>query len=168
MRHRRMRMQTEKSFVMVLAALITLMALVACGGGAGSSADESEEAAKAEEAAVAAGYVPAARMAEHIDQDVTVQGTVADYIRVTGSGSGKPTLLLFDLTAAMSMGSKVSDLKTPDTTAVLIWREDSKNFPSEFRTFYTGKTICVTGTVEMFQDNPVIIAKDQTQIEVDC
>ena len=92
MRHRRMRMQTEKSFVMVLAALITLMAMVACGGGAGSSADQSEEAAKAEEAAVAAGYVPAARMAEHIDQDVTIQGTVADYIRVTGSGSGKPTL----------------------------------------------------------------------------
>ena len=108
-----MRMQTVKSFVLVLAALIALMAMVACGGGAGSSADQSGEAAKAEEAAVAAGYVPAARMAEHIDQDVTVQGTVADYIRVTGSGSGKPTLLLFDLTAAMSMGSKVSDLQDP-------------------------------------------------------
>ena len=168
-------MRTKQAFPMVLATLIALMAMAACGSSSSSggdavqpSATQSEAALKAEEAAVAAGYVPAARMAEHMDKEVTVQGVVADYIRVTGSGGGKPTLLLFDLTAAMSMGSKVSDLKTPDTTAVLIWREDSKNFPAEFRTFYTGKRICVTGMVDSFNDNPVVIAKDQSQIEVDC
>ena len=159
-------MRAKLSFLTVLAALIAVMAMVACGGS--SSAGLSEDAAKAEEAAVAAGHVPAARMAEHMDKEATVQGVVADYIRVTGSGGGKPTLLLFDLTAAMSMGSKVSDLKTPDTTSVLIWREDSKNFPQEFRTLYTGKTICVTGTVELFNDNPVIVAKDPSQIQTDC
>ncbi len=187
-------MRVRLAYLMTLASLVAALAIIACGssapsagGGEGSSSSTNTEAAKettadkaqpdagaaAEAAAaMAAGYIPAAEMAQHMDQEVTVQGTVKDYIRVTGS-PGKPTLFLFEGAAAMTAGSKVSDLKTPGGSAVLIWREDSKNFPEGskkegFREFYKGKTICVTGKVEAFQDNTVIIAKDQSQIEPDC
>lgn len=178
-------MRAKLSLLITLAAVIGLMPMAACGGSsspsegsgasngggaaapAGSQADTGAKA-EAEAAAMAAGNVPAGQMAEHIGEEITAQGRVSDYIRVTGSGHGKPTLFLFDVTAAMTAGSKVSDLKTPGGAAVLIWREDSKNFPENFREFYKGKTICVTGTVETFQENTVIIAKDQSQIDENC
>ena len=181
-------MRARLAYLLTLASLVAALAIIACGssapasGGDGGSsgtgsaetAAETPSADMAAEAAaaMAAGYIPAAEMAQHMDQEVTVQGKVKDYIRVTGS-PGKPTLFLFEGAAAMTAGSKVSDLKTPGGSAVLIWREDSKNFPEGvkkegFREFYKGKTICVTGKVEAFQDNTVIIAKDQSQIEPDC
>ena len=180
-------MRVRLAYLLTLASLVAALAIIACGSSAPASGGGSGNAETAKEtsngaagsdaaaeaaAAAAAGYVPAAEMAQHMDQKVTVQGKVKDYIRVTGS-PGKPTLFLFEGAAAMTAGSKVSDLKTPGGSAVLIWREDSKNFPEGvkkegFREFYKGKTICVTGKVEAFQDNTVIIAKDQSQIEPDC
>lgn len=176
-------MRVRLAYLMTLASLVAALAIIACGssapasgggesGGTGSSetaaetpsADMVAEAAAAE----AAGYIPAAEMAQHMGQEITAQGKVKDYYRVTGAGAGKPTLFLFEGAAAMTAGPMVSDLETPGGSAVLVWREDSKNFPENFREFYKGKTICVTGTVEIFKDNPVIIAKDQSQIEPDC
>ena len=171
-------MRVKLAYLLTLASLLTALAVIACGssapasGGTGSSetAAETPSADMAAEAAAAeaAGYIPAAEMAQHMGQEITAQGKVKDYYRVTGAGAGKPTLFLFEGAAAMTAGPMVSDLETPGGSAVLIWREDSKNFPENFREFYKGKTICVTGTVETFKENPVIIAKDESQIVPDC
>ena len=183
-------MRVRLAYLFTLASLVAALAIIACGssapsagGGEGSASGANAEAAKEMKAdkaqpdadaaaeaaaAMAAGYIPAAEMAQHLGQEITAQGKVKDYYRVTGAGAGKPTLFLFEGAAAMTAGPMVSDLETPGGSAVLIWREDSKNFPENFREFYKGKTICVTGTVETFKDNPVIIAKDQSQIEPDC
>lgn len=181
-------MRVRLGYLMTLASLVAALAIIACGSSAPSSgggesnrgsgsAETAKESApatpKAEiaaeaAAATAAGYIPAVEMAAHMGQEITAQGKVKDYYRVTGAGAGKPTLFLFEGAAAMTAGPMVSDLETPGGSAVLIWREDSKNFPEDFREFYKGRTICVTGTVETFKDNPVIIAKDQSQIEPDC
>ena len=175
-------MRVKLAYLMTLASLVAALAIIACGssapasGGTGSAETAQEsvpatpkaEIAAEAAAATAAGYIPAVEMAQHLGQEITAQGKVKDYYRVTGAGAGKPTLFLFEGAAAMTAGPMVSDLETPGGSAVLIWREDSKNFPEGFRELYKGKTICVTGTVETFKDNPVIIAKDQSQIEPDC
>ena len=176
-------MRTRLAYLLPMASMLAALVIVACGssapssGGGTGSAETAKESAPATPeaeiaaeaaAATAAGYIPAVEMAQHLGQEITAQGKVKDYYRVTGAGAGKPTLFLFEGAAAMTAGPMVSDLETPGGSAVLIWREDSKNFPENFREFYKGKTICVTGTVETFKDNPVIIAKDQSQIEPDC
>ena len=182
-------MRVRLAYLLTLISLVAALAIIACGssapssgdsasaGGGNGSAETAKESATATPeadvaaemaAATAAGYIPAVEMAQHLGQEITAQGKVKDYYRVTGAGAGKPTLFLFEGAAAMTAGPMVSDLETPGGSAVLIWREDSKNFPEDFREFYKGKTICVTGTVETFKDNPVIIAKDQSQIEPDC
>ena len=158
------------SSAFLLAALAAMLVTVACGGSSNAGEGEggkAEAAAVAEQAAVAAGNIPPARMAEHVGEEVTVQGTILDYIYVSGT-PGRPTLLLFDAAAGMAAGSMVSDMPTPDSSSVLIWRDDKKNFRKEFGPFYTGKTICVTGTIELHKDNPVIVAKDPSQIQTDC
>lgn len=160
-------MRVNLSFPVLLLSSALLIAAIACGS---SSSDSEEEAAvvdaTAEAIAAESGFLTSASAGEHVGEEVTVRGTVADYQRITGR-SGRPTLLLFDVAGGVQAGSLVSNQLTPDTFSVLIWRVDQTNFPANLGSFYTGKTLCVTGTVEIFDDNPIINATDQSQIE-DC
>ena len=152
--------------------------LVVVGCGASSESGEAEKsdgqgdalqanAAQADAAAAAAGYIPSSQMGEHMDEEGKVRGRIVDYLYVTGKPR-KPTLLLFDVAAGFSAGSLVSDIKTPNTPSILVWREDKKNFRPDFYRFYTEKTVCVTGKIELFDNKPVIIATNESQIQVDC
>ena len=58
--------------------------------------------------------------------------------------------------------------KLPDVFSVVIFRKDGKNFPTHFGSFYSGKTICTTGIIEIHDAKPVIVATTPGQSEVDC
>jgi hypothetical protein len=160
-------MRVKLSFPLLLLTLISVLALVACGSSSQSDAEAETADDQAAAEAAAAGYILPARASEHVGEEGTLRGVVVDYLYVTGK-PGRPTLLLFDRATGFSAGSLVSDIKTPDTTSILIWREDKKHFPADFSKLWTGKTLCVTGTIELFDNKPVIIATDPSQIKLDC
>lgn len=168
-------MRVKLALPLLSVILTTMLAIVACGASSGSGdADKSDAQSdapqantEADAAAVAAGYIPWSQMSEKVGEEGTVRGRIADYLYVTGKPR-KPTLLLFDVAAGFSAGSLVSDIKTPDTPSILVWREDKKNFRTDFYRFFTGKTVCVTGKIELFDNKPVIIATNESQIQIDC
>ncbi len=49
---------------------------------------------------------------------------------------------------------------------VVIWGSDRIKFKNPPETFFSGKTICVTGTVETYKGKPEIIVRDPNQIVV--
>lgn len=161
-------MRVIMSFPVLLLSSVLLVAAIACGSSSSGSNDDnggSDAEATAEAVATASGFVTSASAEEHVGEEVTVRGSVADYQRITGR-TGRPTLLLFDVGGGVQAGSLVSNQITPNTFSVLIWQVDSKHFPGNLGSFYTGKTLCVTGTVEIWDDKPVIIATDESQIEI--
>ena len=160
-------MRISLAFPVLLLSSVFLIAAMACGSSSnGDSEAASAVASTAEAVAAASGFLTSASVDEHVGQEVTVRGLVADYQRITGR-SGRPTLLLFGETTGVQAGSLVSNQITPDALfSVLIWRDNAKNFPANLGPFYTGKTICVTGRVEIWDDKTVINATDQSQIEI--
>ena len=160
-------MRISLTFPVLLLSSIFLIAAMACGSSSnGDSEAPSAAASTAEAIAAASGFLTSASVDEHVGEEVTVRGLVADYQRITGR-SGRPTLLLFGETTGVQAGSLVSNQITPDALfSVLIWRENAKHFPANLGPFYTGKTICVTGTVEIWDDKTIINATDQSQIEI--
>ena len=154
-------------FPVLLLSSVFLIAATACGSSSNEDAEEAAAVAATSEAiASASGFLTSASVNEHVGEEVTVRGLVADYQRITGR-SGRPTLLLFGETTGVQAGSLVSNQITPDTLfSVLIWRVDATNFPGNLGPFYTGMTICVTGTIEIWDDKTIINATDQSQIEV--
>lgn len=161
-------MRMTLSFPVLLLSSAFLVAAIACGSSSRSSEEEAVVLdATAEAIAAASGFITSASAGEHVGEEVTVRGLVKDYQTVIGR-SGRPTLLLFDVGAGFQAGSMVSMQLTPDTFAVLIWQVDKTYFPVNPGTFYSGKILCVTGTIKIWDDKPVIIAKDENQIRVDC
>lgn len=160
-------MRISLTFPVLLLSSVFLIAAMACGSSSnGDSEAASGVASTAEAIAAASGFLTSASVDEHVGEEVTVRGLVADYQRITGR-SGRPTLLLFGETTGVQAGSLVSNQITPDALfSVLIWRVDQKHFPANLGPFYTGKTICVTGTVEIWDDKTIINATDQSQIEI--
>ena len=159
-------MRVSLAFPVLLLSSALLIAAMACGSSSNGDAEEAAAvAATAEAIAAASGFLTSVSAEEHVGEEVTVRGVVADYQRITGR-SGRPTLLLFDVGGGVQAGSLVSNQLTPDTFSVLIWRVDTKNFPANLGVFYTGKTLCVTGTIEIWDDKTIINATDQSQIEI--
>ena len=161
-------MRVSLTFPVLLLSSVFLIAAMACGSSSnGDSEAASAVASTAEAIAADSGFLTSASVGEHVGGDeVTVRGLVADYQRITGR-SGRPTLLLFGETTGVQAGSLVSNQITPDALfSVLIWQKNAKHFPANLGPFYTGKTICVTGTVKIWDDKTVIDATDQSQIEI--
>ena len=150
----------NREFASPLLFLAVALAVIACGA---SAVPESESASESPASEV--WYVPSDQAGERVGEEVTVGGLVLDYLYVTGN-PGKPTLLLYDVAATTQEINSL--LRAPESFAVLIWREDKKNFPQDFGKLYTRKTVCVKGTVTMFDDKPVIVATDESQISVGC
>ncbi len=92
-------------------------------------------------------------------------GKIVDYYYATGD-SRKPTLLLFDKSAPREGQRRI--LKPENQFSVVVWREASKAFPSNFGGLYVGKTVCATGVVELYEESPVIIASTPDQIVEGC
>lgn len=179
-----------------LVALIGLMfALSAYGSssavssdpqpGGGDAYDESVSSAAAPAVntqKLAAGstpaeYIPSTEALNHMGEDVTVRGLVADY-QYHGNKKGKLTLLLFDVSGVAGRESALKDsalkvkgmvgMETPNTFTAVVLRDDSSNFPPNFGPLWNGKVLCVTGTIEDYQGSPAIIVSEGTDIVAEC
>ena len=154
---------------LLILGVVALMATVACGPSSSSASAESggTDMASLDSATEAMGFVPSSKAGAHMGQEVTVRGFVQDYSYSAGA-KGKPYRLLFDEGVTLERGSGVSDMASPETFMAIIWKEDRKNFPSNFAADYSGNVICVTGLVEEIEGNPAIVARDPSQLEVGC
>jgi hypothetical protein len=100
---------------------------------------------------LAADTIPSAKAQEHIGQDGTVCGKVAD-TRYLESGK-KPTLLNFDA-------------RYPNHTfTAVIFGENRAKFGAPEKD-YLDKDICVTGKIEDYNGKPEIIVTEPQQIKV--
>ena len=161
-------MRVTSPFPVLLLSFTLLVAVIACGSSSSSREDaQAAAAATAEAIASESGFVTSASAGEYVGEEVTVRGSVADYRLVLGT-SGKPTVLIFDERALLREGEAYIMQVLPKTFSVLIMRENKKNFPTNAGRFYTGKTLCVSGTIEIWDEKPVIIAKDESQFQLDC
>ena len=159
-------MRANVSLPGALVALILMAVITGCGGASQEQAAQAEREAAAA-AAAAAGYVPSVEAGKHMGEEVTVRGTIKDYSSLWGK-AGKPVILLFDVPGIVTRGSSVSDLETPASFKVVVWKDDAKNFPANFANTYVGKTVCVTGLIEPYDDDASISAKDPSQFQFDC
>lgn len=161
-------MRLKGSFPILVVSLVIVAALAACGGtGAKPSGDSEAVVAAAADAAEAEGYIPSIRAGDHVGEQVTVKGQVKDYQYHDGK-KGKPTLLLFDQAGVVERGSSISDMETPNTFSLVVMRKDKPNFPAHYGEKWTGKTLCVTGTIEMYFGRPAIIVSDAAHVVTDC
>ena len=152
-----------------LMALMLVAVLTGCGGSSQAQGAEDAAAVAAADAAAAAagGYVTSIDAGKHMGEEVTVRGTIKDYSFLWGK-AGKPVILLFDVPGIVNRGSGISDLETPASFKVVVWKKDASNFPPNFANGYVGKTVCVTGTVEAYGDDASISAMDPSQFTFDC
>lgn len=91
--------------------------------------------------------------AKYIGQQKTVCGTVGS-THYAPKHEGQPTFI---------------DFEKPFPNHVftaLIWGSERDKFATPPETLYSGKEICVTGTIVSFEDRPAIIVKDPAQIKV--
>lgn len=161
-------MRVRHLLPLLVLGTIGALAFTGCGGSGGNVGQDTE----AEGAATAAeteamGFIPSSKAAEHMGEEGTVRGNVKDYQFISG-GKGRPYILLFDKPGIVERGSSISDMETPESFKVVIWKDDRKNFPANFAAGYTGKTVCATGVIEDYDGSPAIVARDPSQLEIDC
>src|SRR5660398_87818 len=118
-------------------------------GGAGSSGGTESGAA-----GTGAGVVPWSEAAGHVGESVTVEGPVVGTHWARGN-SGAPTFL--------NVGRKYPE---PRRFTVLIWGQDRSQFPAPPDQRYYGRTIRITGIVEMYEGAPEMVISSPGQIEI--
>lgn len=139
---------------LVLAAAV---ALAGCSGGASQGEEQSTLPPTATEAAAAgpcAGAISWHEARDHAGERATVAGPVAETFYDAAS-NGQPTFL--------NLGAGYPD---PDRVTVLIWGDDRGEFPDPPETAYAGKTICVSGEIELSQGVAEIVVFTPAQIVV--
>lgn len=101
-----------------------------------------------------AGVVSWPDAAGYVGRTVTVEGPVVGthWARAT---SGAPTFL--------NVGREYPE---PGRLTVVIWGEDRSRFPAPPDQRYYGKTIRVTGSVEMYEGSPEIVISSPADIEI--
>lgn len=97
-------------------------------------------------------HITAAEARDHVGQVATVCGKVASLHWATRS-KGQRTFINLDAPYPQQIFT------------VLIWSSDRPQFGDVEQSF-TGKTICVTGTVSAYRGVPEIIARSANQITV--
>lgn len=162
-----MRVRFKRIFPLLIGSLFMAAALAACGGTGAKPIDSVASSEVDADAIAAAGYIPSIRAIDHVGETGTVKGLIRDYQYHDGK-PGKPTLLLFDEAGLLTRGSSVSDMETPDTFSIVVMRKDKPNFPAHYAQNWSGQIVCVTGTIEMYFDKPVMIVSDAANISVDC
>jgi len=160
-------MRVKGFFPLAIASLLMTIALAACGGTGAQPVESAVDAAAAADAVEAAGYVPSIRASEHVGESVTVKGLVKDYQYHDGK-KGKPTLILFDEAGVVERGSSISDMETPETFTLVVMRKDAPNFPPHYGQNWSGKVLCVTGTIEVYNGSPAMIVSDASNVVPDC
>lgn len=102
----------------------------------------------------AAPSIPWSEAASHVGETATVVGPVVG-TKYSSTSKGKPTFL--DLGA---------DYPDPRRFTVVIWGEHRGAFPSPPETLYRGKTITITGRIELYQGVPEVEVTSPSQITI--
>ncbi len=160
-------MRVKLLFPLLVFGIIGTLAVTGCGPSSGNVQDTAAQDADTDAATEAMGYIPSSKAGGHMGEEGTVRGNVKDYQYISG-GKGRPYILLFDKPGVVERGSSISDMETPETFKVVIWKDDRKNFPPNFAVGYTGKIVCATGLIEDYDGSPAIVARDPSQLEIDC
>jgi micrococcal nuclease len=98
--------------------------------------------------------LPWAEAINHIGETATFTGKVVG-TRYASKSNGKPTFL--------NVGADYPD---SERLTILIWGTDRGNFPSAPESMYAGKTIAVTGLVELYEGAAEIQVSSPSQIEI--
>ena len=88
----------------------------------------------------------------HVGQQATVCGRVAD-VHYAVNSKGQPTFLNFD------------NPHPYETFTIVIFGSDLPKFGNPERK-YSGKNVCVTGTIKIYNVAPEIVAHDPSAIEL--
>jgi hypothetical protein len=99
------------------------------------------------------GAVPWSSASSYSGQSITVSGPVIS-TDDSSSSNGAPTFL--------NIGADYPD---PSRFTVVIWGENRANFPSAPEDLYRGKSVCVSGTVTIYQSRPEIEVTAPGQIQ---
>jgi hypothetical protein len=94
----------------------------------------------------------AANAKDHVGEQATVCGSVAD-VHYAVHSKGQPTFLNFD------------NPHPYQTFTIVIFGSDLPNFENPQRK-YSGKKVCVTGTIKIFKVAPEIVAHNPSAIEL--
>ena len=89
---------------------------------------------------------------DHVGEQATVCGSVAD-VHYAVHSKGQPTFLNFD------------NPHPHETFTIVIFGSDLPNFENPQRK-YSGKKVCVTGTIKTYNVAPEIVAHDPSAIEL--
>lgn len=90
----------------------------------------------------------------HVGERVTVRGQVAGTLYAQDV-DGQPTFL--------NLGRDYPD---PERVTVVIWGKDRGRFPGPPESMYAGRTICATGTLELYEGVAELELSASTQIDV--
>ncbi len=100
------------------------------------------------------GAIPWHEAADHVGERATVEGLVAGTTYAADT-DGKPTFL--------NLGVDYPDKRR---STVVIWGDDRGAFPEPPEDAYADRTICATGTIELYRAIPEIEVSSPGQIEV--
>lgn len=113
----------------------------------------SQETETAPEGGVPTGAISWDEAKDHIGDRIAVCGPVAGTF-YGSSIKGRPTFL--------NVGE---DYPSKRRFTVVIWGENRGNFPQAPETYYSGKTICVTGLIQEYEGIPQIEVTTPGQIQ---
>ncbi len=118
-----------------------------------STAPESSSETETPKAGLPAGAISWDKAKDHIGDRTTVCGTVAG-TKYGATSRGNPTWL--------NIGK---DYPSSERFVVIIWGENRGNFPQAPESYYSGKTICVTGLIQEYEGIPQIEVTTPDQIQ---
>lgn len=148
------------SILLLLILLVSLLAVIGCGGtkeATNSGTVPSESATQPLPPAPTPPQqpqgIPWDQAPSHIGETTTVYGPIVG-TRWASSSKGQPTFL--------DIGNAYPN---PNRFTVLIWVENRGNFPSPPESYYSGKTISVTGLITEYQGVPQMEVASPSQIQ---
>ena len=133
---------------------IALLAALACSSSGGSSPSQKAPSYSTSKTASTGGTsIRASEASRHVGSRKIVCGPIVD-TRYATSSNGKPTFLNFD------------KAYPNHPFVVVIWGSDRGKFPDKPERHYKGSNVCASGLIESYKGKPQIIARSESQLEV--
>ena len=144
---------TKSRTLVVFLVSIVLLAALACNSSNGSSSQSSRSYSTNNTAATSTSSIRSSEASRHVGSRKTVCGPIVDS-RYATSSNGKPTFLNFD------------KAYPNHPFVVVIWGSDRGKFPDKPERHYKGSNVCASGLIESYKGKPQIIARSESQLEV--
>ena len=97
--------------------------------------------------------ITADQASKHVGEKATVCGKVMG-VKYSSSSKGSPTFINIDKPYPNQL------------LTIIIWGSDRKTFSDTPENLYSGKNICITGTITQYKGDPQITVKNQDQIKI--